>query len=221
MGSPRETFLKQFENWELNIALGSQWVLMISGFPDSVINQVGSHEAIIQNGSDWLISGADYNLVTSQGVQNTAEMGCFFIDSVVIPGEGYNSDEVSSQNSNGFISSAVVGKRSSFTGKRLVTNFRETNSDFVELVIRPWIIMAGYRGYFAYPNESDRVRTNSIQLINYSRYQAGQRRIRKIYTFYNVAPIEVDGRTYNYSEDMGPPTTRSVGWTFDNYSIQP
>lgn len=203
------------------MALGSQWVLMISGFPDSVINQIGSHEAIIQNGSDWLISGADYNLVTSQGVQNTAEMGCFFIDSVIIPGEGFNGDEVSAPNSNGFISSAVAGKRTSFTNRRLVTKFRETNSDFVELVIRPWIIMAGYRGYFAYPNESDRVRTNSIQLINYSRYAVGSRRIRKIYTFYNVAPIEVDGRTYNYTEDMGPPNTRDVGWTFDNYSIQP
>lgn len=217
MGSPRETYLKQLERWEFNLALGSQWVLNIFSFPNDILSKVNEYESIAGNGVDWKIGTRDYNLLTSQEIQNTGEMGCFFVDNVTLPGDGFNQDDASVPNSSGFIINQAAGKRSKFT--RLKTTFRETNLDFIDAIIRPWIIMGSYRGFFAYENERDRVKIPLVQLIHYSRYRVNERRIRKIYSFYNVAPVEVPPVQYNYTPDVEAKTVE-VGWIFDNYSVR-
>lgn len=228
--SPRDTYLSLFEKWEYNLALNSQWILIIHDLPRirNIVSKVSTLESWIPN-TDWNINTATYEALTKEQVQSTDAMGCFFVDNVVIPGEGYNQEEATINNSGGFINVGVSGKRSTFSGKRIATSFRETNFDFVETVLRPWIIACSHIGYFAFESTQNNVKIPRMQLIHFSRFKHTPtapysdetfRPIRKIYNFYNVAPVEVDSKTYTYAEDQGTPPTRQVGWIFDSYSIQ-
>ncbi len=228
--SPRETYLALLDRWEYNLALNSQWVLIIHDLPriQSIVQKVQPLEAYIPN-TDWNINEVIYEKLTTEQVQTTEAMGCFFVNNVVVPGEAYNQEEASIPNSGGNINAGVAGKRTSFSGKRIATSFRETNLDFVETILRPWVIACSHIGFFAFESAADNVKIPRMQLINYSRLKHTPnapydsetfRPIRKIYNFYNVAPIEIDTKTYDYTEDQGTPQMRQVGWIFDNYSIQ-
>jgi hypothetical protein len=223
--SPRESYLTLLERYEYNLALNSQWVLIIHGFPQIVKQQIAQLEAIRTN--DWLLSDA-YDDLTKQQVQSTTEVGCFFVDSVTLPDDRYNVVQAGNYNFGGFIKPGVAGQRDAFASKSIATSFRETNSDFVDFVIRPWVIVSSYNGYFAYQNANERVRAPRIQLISFGRqkhtpiapYDTNTfRPIRKVYNFYNCAPFGVDGKKYSYNEDQGTPDLRSVTWCFDNYSV--
>lgn len=228
--SPRETYLALLDRWEYNLALNSQWVLIIHDLPriQGIVRKVQPLEAWTPN-SDWNINEVIYEKLTNEQVQTTEAMGCFFVNNVVVPGESYNQEEAAIPNSGGYINVGVAGKRTSFSGKRVATSFRETNLDFVETVLRPWVIACSHIGFFAFQSAADNVKIPRMQLINFSRLKHTPvapydsetfRPIRKIYNFYNVAPIEIDTKTYDYTEDQGTPQMRQVGWIFDNYSIQ-
>lgn len=230
MQSPRETYLSLYDRWEYNLALNSQWILIIHDLPRirSVVEKIKPLESISTE-VDWNISDVVYAKLTNEQVQTTTSMGCFFVDNVVIPGEGYTQEEATIANSNGFINMGVAGKRNSFVDKRIATSFRETNLDFVETVIRPWVIAGSHFGFFAYEDPANRIKVSRMQLIHFSRLKHTPiapfdeetfRPIRKIYNFYDVAPVEVDEKRYTYNEDIGAPEIRSVGWTFSNYSVQ-
>lgn len=228
--SPRETYLALLDRWEYNLALNSQWVLIIHDLPriQSIVQKVQPLESWTPN-TDWNINEVIYEKLTNEQVQATDAMGCFFVNNVVVPGESYNQEEAMIPNSGGFINAGVAGKRASFSGKRIATSFRETNLDFVETILRPWVIACSHIGFFAFQSAADNVKIPRMQLINFSRLKHTPtapydsetfRPIRKIYNFYNVAPIEIDTKTYDYIEDQGTPQMRQVGWIFDNYSIQ-
>lgn len=224
--SPRETYLSFLERYEYNLALNSQWVLIIHGFPQTASQQIAQLEAIRSN--DWLLNDAYSNLTTPQ-LHTSPEVGCFFIDNVSLPKETYDLTQSGDYNFGGFIKPGVAGARSGFSQRTLSTTFRETNSDFVESVIRPWAITCSYYGFFAYENTNDRIRTPRIQLISYGKmkhtptapYDSNTfRPIRKVYNFYNCAPLGVDDKRYSYNEDTSTlELLRSVTWSFDNYSI--
>lgn len=224
--SPRESYLSLLERYEYNLALNSQWVLIIHGFPQIVSQQIAQLEAIRTN--DWLLSDAYTNL-TSQQLQATQEVGCFFIDNVSLPEEKYDVTQAGNYDFGGFIKPGVAGARSGFAQRSVITSFRETNLDFIESVIRPWAITSSYYGFFAYENQNERVRCPRMQLIAFGRqkhtpvapYDTNTfRPIRKVYNFYNCAPLGVDGKRYSYNEDMSnSELLRQVTWSFDNYSI--
>jgi len=228
--SPRETYLALLDEWEYNLALNSQWVLIIHDLPriQSIVQKVQPLESWTNN-IDWSINPAIYEKLTNEQVQTTEDMGCFFVSNIVVPGESYNQEEATIPNSGGNINAGVAGKRASFSGKRIATSFRETNLDFVETVLRPWVIACSHIGFFAFQSAADSVKIPRMQLINFSRFRHTPvapydretfRPIRKTYNFYNVAPIEIDTKTYDYTEDQGTPQMRQVGWIFDSYSIE-
>lgn len=223
--SPRESYLTLLERYEYNLALNSQWVLVIHGFPQVASEQISQLEAARPN--DWLLSDA-FSSLTKQQVQSTNEVGCFFVDSVSLPDERYGVETVGGYNFGGFARPGAAGARDAIASKYITTTFRETNLDFVDCVIRPWVVVGSYRGYFAYRDANLRIKTPRLQLISFSRQKHTPtapydentfRPIRKVYNFYNCAPIGVDGKKYSYNEDQGTPEMRSVTWCFDNYGV--
>lgn len=222
--SPRESFLQYIASRNYGLALNSQWILIIHELPriKGIIDKVVDVED--WTSGDWAVDEETYAALTNEQVQTTNGMGCFFVDNVVIPGDGYSQEEATIT-SGGFVSSGVAGRRNTFSGKRVGTSFRETNLDFVEGVLRPWTIACSYLGFFAYQDESLYPKITRMQLINFSKGSSpnspsSTRPIRKIYNFFNVAPIEIDSKTYSYNEDQGTPQTRSVGWMFDAYTVK-
>lgn len=211
MATPVETYLSLLSEYENNLALNSQWVLIISGFPSGL-------SSLPQIFEKWP-AGNNTSQLTNDRVQRNEMVGCFFIDSVSLPGEGYSTQTVGDLKG-GYIRPIVAGVRDEINNKTLTTTFRETNLDFIEGVIRPWIIMTSHLGYFAYPNEAMRTKIGKISLISYGRRKETDRPVRKIYNFYKCAPAAVDAKRYSYNEDMSTSElNRVVSWTFDNYDV--
>jgi len=86
------------------------------------------------------------------------------------------------------------------------------------LVIRPWILMVGYNGLIARsPNSNKNVKA-MIDVVMYAKtgfgYPMG---IRKIYRFYNIAPISMQGETYSYNEEGL--RYSDVKFVYDKYAV--
>lgn len=209
-------YLSQYDKWAYNLALKSQWLFSIDSIPGvDLLQQITSYE------SRWIIDQGAQEALRSQDIQN-GDIGCFFIDKVTVIGDGSSERRPAIGGEGGFIAAPTVSRRKDFN--RLVTSFKETNSDFIEAVIRPWIILGGFYGSFAYKpdgstNNFPYLKTN-ITLISFARYNTSTPIQRKIYRFYNAMPIEVDATTYTYNEDSGTPETREIGWIFDRYSVE-
>jgi hypothetical protein len=94
----------------------------------------------------------------------------------------------------------------------------ETNASFLDLVIRPWVIMVGYNGLIARSRNSDKNVKAMIDVVFYAKtgfgYPMG---IRKVYRFYNVAPISIGGETYSYNEEGLRYT--DVKFVYDKYAV--
>lgn len=201
---------------------------MISGFPRMIKDKIGAFEAI--RTGDWELSEEQFALATGGAVQHSQEIGCFFVDSVESPGEGYNNQSIDifGENTGGFLRPSVPGARTALASRELVTVFRETNLDFVESVIRPWIIMASHYGYLAYADPNLRVRIPRIDVISFGRFRHafsapfsdGFRPVRKIYTYYNCAPVRIESKRHTYGDETFGELLRPVSWTYDNYSVK-
>lgn len=205
-------YLSQYDKWEYNLPLRSQWLLTIDTIPDA--NTI----RLIEQYSDFYrVDATALDAVLKNTVQ--VDRGNFFIDTAILTSEGQAEKRPSLAGEGGFISAPVAGRRKDFD--RLVTKFRETNVDFVEAVIRPWTTLASYFGLFAYQNNGafPRIKSN-ITLTSFAKYNTQEPIIRKIYRFYNAMPVEIDNTTYTYNEDNGTPDTRSIGWVFDKYSVE-
>jgi hypothetical protein len=237
-------------NKDFTIPLDSQWALFIHDFP-SVIQRISEFETTTstvggEGNGDWNLSQEKYNALVGGRVHTTYPMGCYFVDSVSVPGESYSLQTADLTNNNGFLEGAVAGKRTDLASRNFTTSFRETDLDFIEGIIRPWIIMASYYGLFAYNNTNLRVKIPRIQVINFSKNRAGPRQftgagqlngvnasqqgiipddrdrpVRKIYNFYGCVPHSVDVKRLSYApvSDAGS-LIRSVGWSFDNMTVQ-
>jgi hypothetical protein len=206
-------YLSQYDKWEYNVPLKSQWLLSIDKLPGAdLIQQINAYDG------NWAINSAALDAVLKSSVQT--DSGNFFIDKAIIIGDGSNEKRATIGGEGGFISAPAGGRRKDFS--RLATNFRETNADFVEAVIRPWITLTSYFGLFAYEPSSNfpNLKTN-ITLLSFARYKKDEPPVlRKKYRFYNAVPVEIDDSAYTYNEDNGTPDTRSVGWTFDRYGVE-
>lgn len=134
----------------------------------------------------------------------------------------------------GGMQAMLHGDRISENHKMAVT-FLETNRDVFSFFIQPWLVACSYAGLIEDDNEPD-IKCN-IDVIQYSRTAAkygdkigesNKRRrnderldygIRKMHTFYDCVPTNVDGDKISYSGQELANITRTVGWSFAHYQL--
>ena len=220
--SPRDYFLTQMSSWFTAIPMSTQWIVLIDAYPP------GLKTSVIQGleRTDASKSGFDIdaakNILTSYPLQKI--VGCLFAHGVTIPSENFSVDSVSVQNNRGFLPGVVGGGR--FTGgsetPTLNIEFRETNTSFIDFVIRPWVILASHFGLVARdpgnPVEALKNMKVNIQVMQYTRTRAGVSMVpRKVWTFFNCVPHNVSEQTYEYTEEKM--TAYRTLWTYSNYTV--
>ena len=216
--SPYEYYLSLLSYWPTGIALASQWMVTIHF--NSVSNLFNNLEDSIRNREQslWSYNNEVTSILLDGGLQARSNlmMGCVFARQVTLPNE---SVEASNQGLDygGFLPPATASNRGKY--EPLTITMLETNASFLDLIIRPWIIMVGYNGLVARsPSSPKYVKANAIDVVMYAK--TGQRNpmgIRKIYRFYNAAPISVGGETYSYNEEGL--RYSDVKFVYDKYSI--
>ena len=198
--------------WPTGIPLKTMWQVWIvpqnESYFKSELSKVGQYEP----GNDWAIE-TGFGEVWHESTQST--VGCTYAQGIAGPSENIGVDHAGIPGGNqGFINGPIANNRANFA--ELEISFIETNSSFMDLCIRPWTIMTGHKGFFAYPIQQ------SIKATIYLFFmaKAGSDRnatLRKTMTFNDCLPVAVDSEGYTYgSDDI---SFRQAKFVYNSYEV--
>lgn len=212
----RNNFIKSMETWIGAIPLRTQWVVLIDSFPTGLNSDILRGLEPTQGDRKGFDIDRAKAFLTSYPAQGI--VGCIFAQGADIPDDTLNTNVATIPNNRGFIPGRIAGNRSAFNP--LTLQFRETNSSFIDSVIRPWVILGSHAGFVARDeNNSPELDPRcNITIIQYTRsFQKVSQIPRKIWNFYNCVPTSVASRNLTYdSEQMDMYTSQ---WYYSNYTV--
>jgi hypothetical protein len=219
--SPYSYYLELLGEWPTSLGLASQWFISFNLDPlkrNKLFSNFSSRLNVLEQQSDWNLSNDGALYLTSDRVHHseTSLMGCIFAKQVVLPEETISISK-GGLTYGGYQAPTVASNRQ--THQNLSVTMLETNASFLDLVIRPWILSVGYYGLVARDKRSPkRVKIDNVDVVMLAKAgKYNKMQIRKVYRFYNVAPISIEGETYSYAEDGLKYS--NVSFCYDNYSI--
>tara|TARA_E500000318_G_C3561318_1_gene213588 strand:+ start:625 stop:1470 length:846 start_codon:yes stop_codon:yes gene_type:complete len=221
-GSPivsfRDSFLNSLSQWSTSIPLNTQFIVLIDNFPAGLSTQVIRNLEPVVNSN-----GFDINLAkaTTTNFKNQGMVGCIFANQFNVPDDSVVADKATIKNNRGFIPGSILKNRNNFGNFSL--SLRETNTSFVDFVMRPWVIMSSHYGLVARNPEDENERLKdpktNLTVVQYTRSKEGLSQIpRKTWRFYNCVPTSIASRDYKNDESEGVKNFTTT-WTFDNYEI--
>ena len=217
--SPYAYYLGLLGNWPTGIALASQWFLY---FDFSSVNALMNNlQSVLQDRetqSKWSYdpNGTAYLLDGKIQYSTNNLMGCAFARQVTLPSETINATHEGLEYG-GFQAPATSSGRAKY--ENLGITMLETNASFLDLILRPWSIAVGYNGLIARNQNSEKyVKANYVDVVMLSKTGSySPMGIRKIYRFYNVAPVKIPSEEYSYMEEGL--RTSNVEFVYDSYAI--
>ena len=216
--SSRDFFLSQMESWFTTNPMRTQWMVLIESYPallqTSVIQNLERTEG---NFNNFDISQA-VSILKSYPLNRV--VGCIFAQGADIPQLEVletGRDKIFNQQQRGFIPGVISNGRSPFTD--LTIQFRETNTSFVDFVVRPWTMLAEHFGMIARPPGDERNVSTTIKILQFTRtYQELSQIPRKIWTFYNCMPVSVASSNLTYDQEAMD--IANTTWSFSNYCVE-
>lgn len=218
--STRDYFLTQMESWFTTIPMSTQWIVLIDSYPSALKTSVIQGLERIDGSKQGFDIDNAKNILTSFPLQKV--VGCLFASEVTIPNESFEVDSASVENNRGFIPGVLGGARTN-TAPVLDIQFRETNTSFIDFVVRPWVILGAHFGMVARPGDVNGSRDPknmkvNIHVMQYTRSRAGVSQVpRKTWNFYNCMPFTVNEETLDYTEEKT--VAYNTRWTYSNYTI--
>ena len=214
---PLQYFHKTLCNFCTATPPSSKWAVFIkpenSQYLLSQIQNMQGYEPY-KDSNDWNFAKTTKALM-SEDLQN--RIGCIFALGVNEAGVSVGVDKF------GGVNGAINGftKGSSTTGRvdndALELVLRETNCSYVDLVLRPWVMLLSHKGLHARPqSESIKATITIFELAG--TFPGKSPIIRKVFNYYECAPINVNTETLSYE-----PNTliqRQVGFTYGYYTVQ-
>lgn len=130
--------------WAYNPALPFFFVVVINlqnkGHLFKAISKLGEVEP--RKYGAWKISNSILNAVFNSRTQDT--IGCIFAQGCSIPGDGFTSEQFGGGQMGGYLKSPGATTRNNFN--MLEIGFYESNLSFTDMFLRPWSIIAAYKG---------------------------------------------------------------------------
>lgn len=221
--SPYAYYLDLLGKWPTGLGLASQWLIYfdftsVNALNQNFLTQLTDKESAL--GSEgWKYSNSVTKYLLDGRLQyNIGNMtGCVFARQVSLPSENVNAGN-EGLSYGGYQAPATAGNREKY--KKLTVTFLETNASFLDLILRPWTVLVGYNGLVARSSNSPKsVKCRFADVVMFAKTGVGnQMGIRKIYRFYNLAPVSIDGEEYSYmSEGM---KYSNVSFAYDGYFVQ-
>ena len=206
-------FLDLLGKRDYDIPLTTQWLVRISfdENKDQLFSEFQKYTQVDKN--KFYISNSILNNLTNlkvQPVENDTG-GLFFAQTVKLPDESFEIG-TNNDNSYGFLGGIYAETRKSLGSRNLAIGFLETNLDFLDGFIRPWIITASYRGLLEGGGKPSIKR--DIEVVQITK----NREIRKIHKFEKCIPVSVTADTLNYDGERA--IIRDVIWHFNKYTYQ-
>ena len=212
----RDNFATSLQQYDTAIPLRTQFIAFFDNIP-AIVNtsNLQGVELIQGDKGGWNIDTVKSILVDRP--ENSQKAGCIFVGGASIPSENLNSSSATIENNRGFLQGTILEGRDAYASNQLTIQFRETNSSFTDLILRPWLIMAAHRGFVARP-VSESIKTN-ITIIQFGKFETGKpSTLRKVWKYYDCVPTAVDTRTLTYADEGLD--AFNVTFAYDNYNMQ-
>lgn len=236
MASTVQKRIQLHQDWAFDLPLKSLWGIQFSPVANGDMTHIGNNvEKTIKHYTGGGTSHM-YKVIPDQ-LERAAPGGeeVLLAQTVGMPTENFAVNTLDQKHVGGFIQGYVGGNRSPFgSQQKLDVTFIETNTDIIDFFIKPWVVAASYRGLIIPESEADDIRCN-ISVRQYSRSSAyyndkwassqNPRRpavsydLRKVYTFFNCVPFNVDADSLSYDEVSLSDLMRTVSFTFSHYKL--
>lgn len=213
--SPRNTFLNNLATWAYDVPYATQWAIQIDTVASvqGFIGQLQRYTNVDVNG--FQIDANILNKLMNSSVMGEGNgLGIHFAQGISTPQENFSPGRVGIEDSGGYLKGITGGDRSSASEKTVSTDLLETNLDFIDGIIRPWVIAASYRGLISRSDETS-IKCNLL-LTQYTK--GSNRPVRKIHEFSGCVPYDVMGSTLDYESEKI--TRRTVKWLFNHYTYK-
>ena len=224
--SPYQYYNEILSNWPTAIAPQSQWFVSIDfdnvGVVKSGFNNINNYDNESKSGNIssnyWnLPNSTTENLISRVNQRGTESLiGCVFVRDITIPSDGVNVEN-RGLDYGGYQAPTTANTRNK--QKKLSMTFNETNSSFIDFIIRPWVVNVGYFGLIARDEGDRKVKASTVDVIYLARTGPNSPSIvRKIFTFFGVVPINVNGFTNQYQSEGLQYST--VDFSYDYYVVR-
>ena len=215
-GSPRDYFLENLSRWEYDIPYATQWAVRITPVAGvgAFLSNIGT--TINVDHYSFQIDPGVMNALFGEQVQGSADgIGLYFAQTISTPEESFSVDAGSPlDGAGGFLQGIVGGNRSAGASRSINIDFLETNLDFVDGIIRPWIITASYNGLIEL-DKSQSIKAD-LEMVQYTK--GASRPVRKVHSFFNCVPYSVQSNSLDYDSERV--IKRTVGWIYNHYTYK-
>lgn len=221
VGPIRERLNLLSEAWSSDIPLKFLWAIDIYGVDSDNINAINDYYEK-RRGSEW--PTPDAASIESFSSNN---FGFLLAQNVDFPQDSFNVGNLEVGNG-GFLPGYYGDVRSGYGGSNnLGVTFLETNIDFVDYFIRPWIIAASHKGLIDDGDTTTNIKC-TIEAYLFSRDSQSsvssanivnrKLKVRKHFTFHNAVPFQVEGDSLK-TDGMGySDLLKRVSFAFTHYS---
>lgn len=218
----RNHFLRQLSTWSGSIPNQFMFLVLIDHFPAAVSTAMLQKVEPVGDG-DGVANNIDKNVAVTTSYLNQKIAGCVFAQGVTLPGETVQRNYAKTTKQRGFLGGLYSDARQDL--EPLTIQFLETNTSFIDFVIRPWSILTSHLGLVARPGDipengqSDvkNIKTN-ITIIQLAKtYQKRSSVQRKVWRFYNCAPASVDSA--QLASNGTEMQTYNTSWFYTNYTV--
>jgi hypothetical protein len=205
--SPYYHYLDVISKWHTAISVENQWFLWfdlqsvnsIKQDLQSVVNKFDTGKSSSNSGGWGLLDSTTKILLDDSNQLSVNNLiGCVFASNVTIPQDSIDIKH-EGLDYGGYQAPAVASNRMAY--KDLSITFRETNSSFVDFILRPWLVTVGYFGLIA-RNDKDpkKVKCTSLDVSFIGRTGPDTSSIqRKIIRFFNVVPKNINSYRSSYT----------------------
>jgi hypothetical protein len=207
-------FLQQLSTWDATLPNRFLWLVSFDSIPQTLKN-----DDIL----DWEKSSGSFREAISSLTkeQYMKTQGCIFAQGVNIPGEQYATGYADVTSHRGFVPTVYGDGRQA--PQEMTIEFRETNTSFVDMLIRPWLILASHYGLVARdPEDEDDAKKNiktNIHIYQLTKYLPDHNPIlRKEFTFFDCVPTRVGNSELTYDRDAMD--IRDVTWSYRYYKVE-
>lgn len=225
----RDHFHEMLNTWDFSVPNRNLWVVYIERFPLlPLMHEDGSGRSLLYN-QELAGTGTTGNLNAFKISKNVKTLqryeyqktpgGCIFAQGAVIPTEKYNTTTVQVKNRRGLLPGIVGDEREPFEQLRL--QFRESNTSFLDNIIRPWVMLASQFGLVARPANDIKNIKSVVHVYQLGKTLANTPNVhRKVWSYYNCLPTGiVDNAELTYDMDTQN-EFRTTTWSYTHYSLE-
>lgn len=218
--SPIYHFMSLLGRWDYNVPLTTQWSVIIKPDAGNRLFDIIKDYTQIDVNNFYIPTFIQNKLLNEMTQPSLDGLGLYFAQSVRLPKESFSPVSVGSDGTGGYIKGVVGGDRLDLQSKHLTIDFLETNIDFMDGLIRPWIIAASYKGLINL-GATNSIKS-SIYVVEYTRDRVTDvhRPTRKVHKFSGCVPTDVSDKTLKYDSEPTEAPVNNVTWMFEQYTYE-